>query len=66
MIALFRRGGRGLGCRGADSFRTSNYHAADVPTGKVVDPASYYFRIAAIGIGHRFADRPIYNVFELL
>ncbi len=51
--------------------------------GEVVDPASYYFRIApmfetasetygwlngivAVGIGHRFADGPIYNLFELL
>jgi len=50
---------------------------------EVVDPASYYFRIApmfetasetygwlngivAVGIGHRFADGPIYNLFELL
>jgi len=51
--------------------------------GEVVDPTSYYFRIApffetasethswlngivAVGIGHRFADGPIYSVFELL
>jgi Protein of unknown function (DUF3237) len=51
--------------------------------GEVVDPASYYFRIApmfetaseaygwlnvivAVGIGHRLADGPIYNLFELL
>ncbi len=51
--------------------------------GEVVDPASYYFRMAplfeteasqyawlnnvvAIGIGHRFADGPVYSVFEVL
>lgn len=56
---------------------------ARLEKGEVVDPASYYFRIAplfeteasqykwlnnviAIGIGHRVADGPIYNVFEVL
>jgi hypothetical protein len=51
--------------------------------GEVVDPTSYYFRIAplfetaapqyawlnnlvAIGIGHRFADGPVYSIFEVL
>jgi hypothetical protein len=51
--------------------------------GEVIDPQSYYFRIAplfetesaryawlnnvvAIGIGHRFADGPVYSVFEVL
>jgi hypothetical protein len=51
--------------------------------GEVVDPASYYFRMAplfeteapqyawlnnvvGIGIGHRFADGPVYSVFEVL
>lgn len=51
--------------------------------GEVVDPESYYFRIAplfetgdgelgwlnalqAVGIGHRFPDGPVYNVFEVL
>ena len=56
---------------------------AAIDRGEVVDPASYYFRIApmfetaagqyawlngvvAIGIGHRFPDGPVYNLFELL
>ncbi len=51
--------------------------------GEVIDPASYYFRIApffeteapqyhwlnnvvAIGTGHRFAEGPVYSVFECL
>jgi hypothetical protein len=56
---------------------------ARLEKGEVIDPASYYFRIAplfeteatrytwlnnivAIGIGHRFADGPVYSVFEVL
>jgi hypothetical protein len=56
---------------------------AEIDRGAVVDPSSYYFRIAptfevgvgqhawlnsilAAGIGHRFADGPLYSVFELL
>lgn len=55
---------------------------ARIETGEEVDPASYYFRInpmfetasvnawlndiLAVGIGHRFADGPVYNLFELL
>lgn len=56
---------------------------ARLEAGEVIDPASYYFRIApffeteasryawlntivAIGIGHRFADGPVYSVFEVL
>jgi hypothetical protein len=51
--------------------------------GEVVDPSSYYFRIApmfetaapqynwinrviAVGVGHRFAEGPVYSVFEVL
>ena len=54
---------------------------ARLEKGEVIDPASYYFRIApffetqapqyawmnnliAIGIGHRFAEGPVYSVFE--
>ncbi len=53
---------------------------ARLEKGEVIDPASYYFRIApffetqapqyawmnnliAIGIGHRFAEGPVYSVF---
>ena len=56
---------------------------ARIEKGEVVDPASYYFRIAptfetaserygwlngiiAVGLGHRFQDGPVYNVFEVL
>jgi len=56
---------------------------ARLERGEVIDPESYYFRIApffetesaqyawlnnivAIGIGHRFADGPVYSVFECL
>lgn len=56
---------------------------ARLEKGGVVDPASYYFRIASffetesphyawlnnvvgIGIGHRFAEGPVYSVFEVL
>ena len=56
---------------------------ARLERGEVIDPASYYFRIApffeteapqyawlnnivAIGTGHRFADGPVYSVFECL
>jgi len=56
---------------------------ARLEAGEVIDPASYYFRIApffetgssryawlnnvvAIGIGHRFAEGPVYSVFEVL
>ncbi len=56
---------------------------ARLEKGEVIDPASYYFRIApffetespkyawlnnviAIGIGHRFADGPVYSLFEVL
>ena len=56
---------------------------ARLERGDVIDPASYYFRIApffeteapqyawlnnivAIGTGHRFADGPVYSVFECL
>jgi hypothetical protein len=56
---------------------------ARLENGEVIDPASYYFRIApffeteapqyarlnnvvAIGIGHRFAEGPVYSVFECL
>lgn len=55
---------------------------ARLEKGEVIDPASYYFRIApffetespkyawlnnviAIGIGHRFADGPVYSLFEV-
>jgi hypothetical protein len=53
-----------------------------IEDGEIVDPASYYFRIApmfetaspkydwlnrivAVGSGHRFADGPLYSVFEV-
>lgn len=56
---------------------------ARLEKGEVVDPASYYFRIAplfeteasryawlnnvvAVGAGHRFAEGPVYSVFEVL
>jgi hypothetical protein len=56
---------------------------ARLESGEVIDPASYYFRIApffeteapqyawlnnivAVGTGHRFADGPVYSVFECL
>lgn len=56
---------------------------ARLEKGEVIDPASYYFRIApffetealqyawlntvvAVGIGHRFADGPVYSVFQVL
>jgi hypothetical protein len=56
---------------------------ARLEKGEVIDPDSYYFRIApffetespryawlnnvvALGIGHRFADGPVYSVFECL
>jgi hypothetical protein len=56
---------------------------ARLEKGEAVDPASYYFRIAAtfetevptyawmndiigIGVGHRFAEGPVYSVFEVL
>jgi hypothetical protein len=52
-------------------------------SGQVIDPSSYYFRIApifeapagryewlnriiAVGTGHRFANGPVYSVFEVL
>ena len=55
---------------------------ARLEKGEVIDPASYYFRIAplfeteapqyawlnnliATGIGHRFAEGPIYSLFEV-
>ncbi len=55
---------------------------ARIEAGELVEPASYYFRIApffetpspdydwlngivAVGIGHRFADGPVYSVFEI-
>ncbi len=55
---------------------------ARIEAGEVVEPSSYYFRIApffetpspqydwlngiaAVGIGHRFADGPVYSVFEI-
>ena len=56
---------------------------ARLEKGEVIDPDSYYFRIApffetespryawpnnivALGIGHRFAEGPVYSVFECL
>lgn len=56
---------------------------ARIENGKVVDPASYYFRInpmfetpsekyawlnriLGIGVGHRFEEGLVYNVFEIL
>jgi hypothetical protein len=56
---------------------------ARLENGEVIDPVSYYFRIApffetespkyawlnnviGIGIGHRFADGPVYSLFEVL
>jgi hypothetical protein len=56
---------------------------ARLEKGEIIDPASYYFRIAplfeteaaqyswlnnviGVGIGHRFADGPVYSVFEVL
>jgi hypothetical protein len=56
---------------------------ARLEKGEVIDPTSYYFRIApafeteaphyawlnnvvGIGIGHRFAEGPVYSVFEVL
>lgn len=56
---------------------------ARLEQGEVIDPADYYFRVAAffetessryawlnnvvgIGIGHRFAEGPVYSVFEVL
>lgn len=56
---------------------------ARLERGEVIDPTSYYFRIApffeteapqhawlnnvaAIGIGHQFADGPVYSIFEVL
>lgn len=56
---------------------------ARLERGEAVDPASYYFRIAAffetesahygwlnsvvaIGVGHRFAEGPLYSLFEVL
>ena len=56
---------------------------ARLEKGEIVDPESYYFRIAplfetasepyawlnkitAIGTGHRFADGPVYSIFEVL
>jgi hypothetical protein len=56
---------------------------ARLEKGEVIDPESYYFRIAplfeteapqyawlndivGVGIGHRFAEGPVYSVFEIL
>jgi hypothetical protein len=56
---------------------------ARLEKGEVIDPASYYFRIApffetatpryawlnnvvGIGVGHRFAEGPVYSIFEVL
>lgn len=56
---------------------------ARLEKGELIDPASYYFRIAplfetatpryawlnnvvGIGVGHRFAEGPVYSIFEVL
>ena len=81
---VLKREDNALICMTYQGLRHGPYDVIDrMERGKVVDPASYYFRIApmfetasetygwlngivAVGIGHRFADGPIYNLFELL
>jgi hypothetical protein len=50
-----------------EAIEPASYYFRTTPTFETAAPAyDWLNRVLAIGIGHRFADGPVYNIFELL